>query len=311
MSRSAAGRSATVPSVSGVARTGKPGMSERDPTLRRAMSEPPEITYTVRRSARARRIRVTVDAARGVQVVLPRRAAEREAAAAVRELGPWIRRRVGELQRAQETVSARGDTLPYLGRTLRLRPEPGRSRVHLTDGELLVPDGPERAAAIERWYRHAARTEISARLDRACQTAGLWYERLTIRGQRTRWASCSPTKAMSFNWRLLLAPEPVLDYVVWHEVCHLTIMDHSPRFWEMVERYCPDYQLHRDWLRHHGQTLVLCSRLGRPAREPPGSSRAPEHRSGRPPTAPPTDGSDEGELFATGAAVLTGVVGAG
>ena len=222
------------------------------------MTQPPEITYTVRRSTRARRIRVTVDAARGVQVVLPRRAAEREAAAAVRELGPWIRRRVGELQRAQDTVAARGDTLPYLGRTLALRREPGRSRVHLAAGdELRVPDGPERAAAIERWYRHAARTEIAARLDHACATAGLAYERLTIRGQRTRWASCSPSRAMSFNWRLLLAPEAVLDYVVWHEVCHLRIMDHSPRFWAMVEEFCPGYGVQRDWLREHGQTLVL------------------------------------------------------
>ena len=77
-----------------------------------------DIEYTVRRSPRARRVRVTVDPQRGVQVVLPRRAAEREAAAAVRELGPWIRRRVGEMQRAQETVAARGDTLPYLDQTL-------------------------------------------------------------------------------------------------------------------------------------------------------------------------------------------------
>ena len=216
-----------------------------------------EIPYTVRRSSRARRVRVTVDAARGVQVVLPRRAAEREAAAAVHELGPWIRRRFGELQRAQETVAARGATVPYLDQTLTLAPQPGRSRVHRRGAELLVPDGPERAAALERWFRHAARAEIAARLDRSCAIAGLAYERLTIRGQRTRWASCSPSRAMSFNWRLLLAPEAVLDYVVWHEVCHLQIMDHSPRFWALLERYCPEYRVHRDWLRRHGPTLVL------------------------------------------------------
>ena len=216
-----------------------------------------EIAYTVRRSERARRIRVTVDAARGVQVVLPRRAAEREAAAAVRELGPWIHRRVGELRRAQASVAARGDTLPYLDQTLVVHPESGRSRCHRRGEALLAPEGPERDAAIERWYRHAARTEIAARLDRACSLAGLEYERLTIRGQRTRWASCSPTRAMSFNWRLLLAPEAVLDYVVWHEVCHLRVMDHSPRFWSLLESFCPDYRTHKDWLRRHGPTLVL------------------------------------------------------
>jgi predicted metal-dependent hydrolase len=217
----------------------------------------PDFDYTVRRSERARRVRVTVDAARGVQVVLPRRAPERAAAAAVRELGPWIRRRVGELQRAQATVAARGDTLPYLDQTLTVHPQPGRSRARRHGDQLLVPDGPERAAAVERWYRHAARAEIGARLDRACAQAGLAYERLTIRGQRTRWASCSPAKAMSFNWRLLLAPEAVVDYVVWHEVCHLQVMDHSPRFWSLLEHWCPDYRDHKDWLRRHGQTLVL------------------------------------------------------
>ena len=175
----------------------------------------------------------------------------------MRELGPWIRRRVGELQRAQETVAARGDTLPYLDERLTICPQDGRSRALRRGGELLVPAGPERDAAVERWYRHAARVEITARLDRTCEIAGLAYERLTIRGQRTRWASCSPAKAMSFNWRLMLAPDAVLEYVVWHEVCHLQIMDHSPRYWALLERYCPDYRVHKEWLRHHGQTLVL------------------------------------------------------
>jgi hypothetical protein len=62
---------------------------------------------------------------------------------------------------------------------------------------------------------------------------------------------------MSFNWRLLLAPEPVLDYVVWHEACHLAFMDHSPRFWGLLERHLPGYPTPRRWLREHGATLVL------------------------------------------------------
>jgi predicted metal-dependent hydrolase len=212
-----------------------------------------EIAYRIRRSERARRVRVTVDAGRGVEVVLPRRAAERDAAAAVRELRPWIERRVGELQRAQETVAARGDCVPYLGSLLQVRPEPGR-----TGGRVLVPrGGATPTPALERWYRRAARDEIIPRLDAACTRAGSLYTQLSIRGQRTRWASCSREGAMSFNWRLLLAPEPVLDYVVWHEVCHLDVMDHSPRFWALLGRHWPDYREHSAWLRRHGATLVL------------------------------------------------------
>jgi predicted metal-dependent hydrolase len=213
--------------------------------------------YTVRRSPRARHVRVNVDAVRGVEVVLPRRAAEREASAVIRELRPWIERRVAELARASAIVAARGETLPYLGEVLRLVPEPGRTRVHRRGGELFVPQGPGGRPALERWYRRAARSEIAARLDRASALAGTAYSRLTIRGQRTRWASCSRSGAMSFNWRLLLAPEEVLDYVVWHEVCHLQVMDHSSRFWALLARWCPDYRRHQRWLRHNGSTLIL------------------------------------------------------
>jgi predicted metal-dependent hydrolase len=224
----------------------------------------PDIAYSVRRSDRARRVRVTVDHARGVEVVLPARlfrrgaqAAEREAAAAVAELAPWIERRIAEQQRHAAAVAARGDTVPMLGAQLTLVEQPGRTRVHRSGETLLVPAGAAQKPALERWYRRTARAEISPRLDCACARAGSAYTQLTIRGQRTRWASCSQSGAMSFNWRLLLAPEPVLDYVVWHEVCHLRVMDHSPRFWELVAGYCPDYSEHQRWLRRHGATLVL------------------------------------------------------
>ena len=215
------------------------------------------VVYQVRRSDRARRVRVTVDLARGIEVVLPRRAPEREAAAAIRELRPWIERRVAELEGVRATVAARGDTVPYLGQTLALRGETGRSRVTRRGDVLLVPDGETRTPALERWYRRAARSEIEPRLQRACALAGTSFSGLTIRGQRTRWASCSRSGAMSFNWRLLLAPEPVLDYVVWHEVCHLEVMDHSPRFWRLLAARSPGYREPLRWLRANGATLVL------------------------------------------------------
>jgi predicted metal-dependent hydrolase len=216
-----------------------------------------EISYRIRRSERARRVRVTVAPDRGVEVVLPRRASERAAAAAVRELRPWIERRMREVERAQAAVAARGDSVPYLGGVLELAPEPGRARVHRRGDVLFTPAGPDRVAALERWYRRAAAAEIEPRLDAACARAGTTYERLTIRGQKTRWASCSRSGTMSFNWRLLLGPEPVLDYVVLHEVCHLEIMDHSPRFWSLLASRCPDYKAQSAWLRRYGATLVL------------------------------------------------------
>jgi len=144
------------------------------------------------------------------------------------------------------------------GRALRQGEEPEGERL----GLLRRGDGDDRACparepALERWYRRVAVNEIAPRLDAACAAAGTSYERLTIRGQRTRWASCSPSGSMSFNWRLLLAPAPVLDAVVWHEVCHLHVADHSPRFWSLLQRHCPDYRVHQRWLRRYGAMLTF------------------------------------------------------
>jgi predicted metal-dependent hydrolase len=215
-----------------------------------------EIPYTIRRSTRARRVRVNVHVHTGVEVVLPARASERAAAVAVSELRPWIERRLGEARQTLERIAARGATVPYLDSALELVPQHGRTRVHRNGERLLVPEGDARPA-LERFYRRAARAEIAPRLDRASALAGSSYSGLDIRAQRTRWASCSAGGRMSFNWRLLLAPERVLEYVVWHEVCHLRVLDHSPRFWSLLERHRPGYHAEREWLRRNGATLVL------------------------------------------------------
>lgn len=146
--------------------------------------------------------------------------------------------------------------LPYLDRRLALVPQPGRVRAHVRGERIFVPAGDHRPA-VERLYRRLARAEIGGRLDEAVATVGLTYTGLSIRSQRTRWASCSSSGAMSFNWRLLLAPERVLDYVIWHEVCHLEVPNHSLRFWALLERRLPDFKEPHAWLRRHGATLVL------------------------------------------------------
>jgi predicted metal-dependent hydrolase len=218
----------------------------------------PAVTeYTLRRSPRARRVRVSVESDGAVAVTLPRRAPLKAADEAVRELAPWIERRRRALARAAAEVARTPGTVPYLDRELTVVEQRGRTRVHRRGDVLLVPAGPGREAALERWYRRAARAEIAPRLDAAVARAGTSYASLTIRGQRTRWASCSSNGAMSFNWRLLLAPEAVLDYVIEHEVCHLEVMDHSPRFWRLLERRVPDWRAHARWLRRYGSTLAL------------------------------------------------------
>jgi len=215
-----------------------------------------DLAYAVRRSTRARRVRVTVDPTGGVEVVLPRRVSERAAAEAVVELRPWIDRRLAEVAGVRECVAARGGTVPYLGETLRLAPQPGRTRVHRRGDVLHVPADDARPA-LERWYRRAARAEVAQRLDAAAAALDTAYTRLTIRDQRTRWGSCSAEGAIAINWRLLLGPAGVLDYVVWHEACHLLIHDHSPAFWALLEARAGDQGRARRWLRANAMVLTL------------------------------------------------------
>lgn len=220
--------------------------------------EPAPIAYEVRRAPRARRVRVAVEPDQTVVVLLPPRATQRDAAAAVRELRPWIERRLRDAEARSQRMARAPGTLSYLGAELRLVAEPGRSRVHRRGAELLVPADPEaQAHALERWFRRAARTEIAPRLDEAVDALDRTYSGLTIRNQRTRWGSCSATGALSFNWRLLLAPAEVLDYVVWHEACHLVHLDHSLRFWALLAAHRPAYREPQRWLRSNGAALTL------------------------------------------------------
>lgn len=226
------------------------------------------IAYSVRRSDRARHARIVVTPD-GVELVVPRRMALRHATPLVHEKRRWIERTLRRMQEAERSVPAArledGGVLPYLGAQLRLRVavDAGRRRPHVTRrGHLVTVTLGEHGAealraTLERWYRRRARVEVERRLDAAVARARTSYASLSIRGQRTRWASCSSSGHMSFNWRLLLAPERILDYVIEHEVAHLAVLDHSPRFWRLLAERFPRYREHERWLRVHGPALRL------------------------------------------------------
>lgn len=116
---------------------------------------------------------------------------------------------------------------------------------------------PAQRAALTQRYIAAAKEYFPKRAAYFQQFTGGTYNRITIRDQKTRWGSCSAKGTLSFNWRLMLAPPSILDYVVVHELCHLTHMNHSSAFWQAVEKVCPDYRTARKWLKDHGQELVL------------------------------------------------------
>ena len=130
-------------------------------------------------------------------------------------------------------------------------------------GSTLTCAETRRLETLEKRYRNAARQQFESRVACYHRITGGNYTSVTVRDQKTRWGSCSSRGTLSFNYRLIFAPSVILDYVVVHELCHLTHMNHSKAFWNMVASVMPEYQTYRNWLREHGQELSLGAHMAR------------------------------------------------
>lgn len=225
--------------------------------------------YTVRRSKRARRIRLRVDMSGAVEVVLPTRAPLREAAPFVKQHAEWLHRtlaRFEQMRAARATQQrATAGTVSYRGRSIPLRIQPAqdcRLSLQYRDDHFLIKTPPEATdedvkALLRRWYRAVARPLFEERVTELNQITRYPWKRIRIADQKTRWGSCSTSGTLSFNWKLLSAPADVLDYVVLHELAHIKEPNHSPRFWALVEAACPRYRDHILWLKQYGATLGI------------------------------------------------------
>ena len=132
----------------------------------------------------------------------------------------------------------------------------GRSSAAMQGGRLVVSGAPsDAAAATDRWYRREARRRLTETAERFAPGLSVTVAAISVRDQRTRWGSCSHGGRLSFSWRLVLAPSPVMAYVVLHELCHLREFNHSRAFWALVESVRPDGRDAAGWLREHGPEL--------------------------------------------------------
>lgn len=219
-----------------------------------ALGDPP-LLVTIRRSARARRLTLRLAAGTGAATVTaPPRVGLREIRRFLTAHEGWLAERRARLP--GPVVPCPGASLTLRGRTVALTRTDGR-RVHHAGDELAVPGRDDAAfrGKLLGWLRETARTEAAAACDRHAAALGRGYARLTIRDPRSRWGSCTSAGNIMLSWRLILAPEEVLDYVAAHEVAHLAEMNHGPAFWRTVGRLMPDYQPHRAWLRANGAGL--------------------------------------------------------
>jgi predicted metal-dependent hydrolase len=215
------------------------------------------VSVRLRRSSRARRLRLVLVPGVGPELVVPQRTGNAEIADALETLSPWLERALARQRPAVLGLSRPGvawhggEAVP-----LRLVPAPRASSGWNAGAlELRAPDPARAAEALERWYRRSAKAELEASVERQAPGLGVVPSKLVVRDQRSRWGSCSRRGTLSFSWRLLLAPAWVLDDVVCHELCHLLIPNHSWAFWSFFAQHRPGEDA-RPWLRTHAGELA-------------------------------------------------------
>lgn len=209
-----------------------------------------------RRSNRARRVSLRIDARAGAVVVtLPPRARRRAGMALLATHAAWVRERLAAL--APHIPLLPGSELPLGGLRHVIRHDPEMTGVTLAAGAILV-GGPEGkvGAQLAAFLKAEAQRRIRVLAAGHVALLGVAPRGIRLKDTRSRWGSCAPDGTLAFSWRLVMAPDWVLDYVVAHEVAHLKELNHSPRFWAHVERLTPHRDAAVEWLRQNGPALL-------------------------------------------------------
>ncbi len=235
--------------------------------LRTGLFSSRTLEYVIRFSKRSRKSRIKVDLD-GIEVVLPEHVHSDHAERMMREYSEWVLKKVAlfdEIKKRQQArLSDDEKTLLFHGKKMTVIKETraafGKTeKIRIDTNRIYLPvNGYSKAQAslvFQKFLKELARSEITAMAEALSQKLGTNYARITIRDQRTRWGACSARKSLSFNWRLVMAPPEVAEYVVIHELAHLIEMNHSIRFWKIVEKHCPDYKKRRLWLKKNGHLL--------------------------------------------------------
>ena len=229
------------------------------------------IGYTIIRSRRRRKtVEITLDPNDGVLVSAPAETpSDRIKTVVARRAGWIVRQATADVLRPQPRQFVSGESLPYLGRQARLFVEHAKvSRVSVRfdhwSFQVVAPsdlcDEDRRTQverAVVRWYRERALERLPDRTGFWAQRAGYAPSAVLIRDQRQRWGSCNPSGVLRFNWRIVMASPPLIDYVIVHELAHLRIRTHTKAFWAEVARLMPDYALRRTRLKEIGPTLFM------------------------------------------------------
>ncbi|MEO5931819.1 MAG: SprT family zinc-dependent metalloprotease [Candidatus Kapaibacterium sp.] len=221
------------------------------------------VTYTVRRSPRAKQMRITVSAHNGVVVTLPARLKRYvNPEEILREKKLWLLHHLSTITIPTPPAPlADGSIIHFLGHELRIviGKDNSRPTVKIVENEMrvMLPSdfSGDLKDVVKAWIRDEAQRIINREAERLAPLIGVHYNQLTVRDQKTKWGSCSKKGNLSFNWRLVLFPPKVIRYIVIHELCHLRHFNHSQRFWGLVEHHDPAFEDSIQWLKHHGMRM--------------------------------------------------------
>ncbi len=211
------------------------------------------VSYNLKRSLRARQLWLQIHPEKGLSVTMPRHYDHKNVPAYLTSKTRWILRHLNQLKNelscAEVDTNAPQVPLCYQGSPIQSFGEDHKKTYSLLDGTLVDYHG------VLSWLQQKALKIIPARALLYSGIIGVNFNKISIRDQKTRWGSCSHKGNVNFNWRLIMAPEAVLDYVIIHELCHLKRMSHSKAFWNEVTKYCSDWRDQRRWLNKHSHEL--------------------------------------------------------
>ncbi len=215
-----------------------------------------DIEYRI--SPRRKSIGLMVSVEGRVVITMPRGTSQENLARALEKHGAWIARKVADRKAAWGQIKA-GEAY-LLGQPFRLTLLKGATgRVTLNGQEIRVPlpKGADLWSRLVAWYAERAYTLLQERVGHFQACMGLAPGPVELKDWKRRWGECHPDGTLKFNWRLILLPAAITDYVVVHELAHLKVPGHNPRFWAQVARVLPDFASRRHWLNHAGSPFLL------------------------------------------------------
>ncbi len=222
------------------------------------------MSVTVNRIIRSKRrtVALIVEHDGSITVRAPVRLPESAIREFVEKHVDWVEKKKAEMHTIVPTQSKKyqpGETFLYLGKEYALEAVAGQHKKLVLDDRFKIAESALKDAELvfQYWYRQQAKQWIVERVKHLAELHQLHYEKIKITSARTRWGSCSPKNTLNFSWRLILTPPDVIDYVIIHELAHTVHHNHSKRFWNLVEKFLPDYKERRKQLRHYGQESLL------------------------------------------------------